>query len=124
MLSGRYFKEFAAGMAAYGASVALMAYVLPLVENPILRPLVALLPMVPALTVCWVVLRQLRRMDELQQRIQIEAIGLAFAGTAVITFGYGFLEIVGFSRLSMFVVWPLMATLWIVGTIVGNRRYR
>jgi hypothetical protein len=83
----------------------------------------ALLPMVPGAGVCWAVLRQLRRMDELQRRLQLEALACAFAGTALITFSYGFLENVGFPRVSMFTVWPLMGTLWIGGLYFCRRRY-
>jgi hypothetical protein len=62
-------------------------------------------------------------MDELQRKLQFEALALAFAGTALLTFGYGFLEGVGLPRLSMFVVWPLMAALWVVGVFIGRVRY-
>ena len=72
----------------------------------------------------WVILRELRRMDELQRRIQLEALGFAFAGTALLTFSYGFLEGLGYPRLSMFTVWPVMAALWIVGLLMARRRYQ
>lgn len=80
--------------------------------------------MIPATVMCWVVLRHLRRVDELQRRVQLEALGLAFAGTALITFSYGFLELIGFPKLSMFAVWPIMAMLWIIGGLLAGRRYR
>ena len=88
------------------------------------RTLVALAPMVPALFVPVVVVRRLRTMDELQRQIQLEAFGYAFAGTAVITFGYGFLEQVDFPRLSSFAVWPLMGALWCIGIGVARWRFR
>ena len=80
--------------------------------------------MIPALLVPVVVVRRLRTMDELQRQIQLEALGYAFAGTAVITFGYGFLERVDFPRVSAFSVWPLMGALWFVGIGVARWRYR
>ncbi len=83
-----------------------------------------LAPMLPALGVAWAILRQLRRIDEMQRRLQLEAIAVSFAATALITFGYGFLEGVGYPKLSMFVVWPLMATMWVLALGVGMRRYR
>jgi len=86
--------------------------------------LVALLPTLPCIGACWAILRQFRRLDELQLRVQLEALGFAFAGTALLTFSYGFLEGVGWRPLSMFVVWPVMATLWLVGLAVAARRYR
>ena len=86
--------------------------------------MIALSPMIPAAAMAWVVLRELRRMDELQLRIQLEALGFSFAGTAILTFSYGFLEGLGYPRLSMFTVWPILATLWIVGLVLASRRYR
>lgn len=120
----RYFKEFFVALLAYMVALILSVTLLAHVESQILRPILALLPMVPGFAMCWIVLRQLRRVDELQRRIQLEAMGFAFAGTALVTFSYGFLEIAGYERLSMFLIWPLMAILWIAGTIIGNRRYR
>ena len=88
------------------------------------RDVVALCPMIPAATLAWIILRELRRMDELQRRIQLEALGFSFAGTAILTFSYGFLEGLGYPRLSMFAVWPILATLWVVGLVLARRRYQ
>jgi len=85
---------------------------------------VTLLPIIPCILVGWSVLRQLARLDEMQQHIQLQAFALAFVGTALITFSYGFLENIGFPHLSMFFVWPLMATLWGVGIAIESWRYR
>lgn len=88
------------------------------------RVLLSLAPMLPAAFICGVIVRTIRFMDEMQRKLQFEALALAFAGTALITFSYGFLEGTGFPRLSMFTVWPLMAALWLIGTIIGRLRYR
>jgi hypothetical protein len=120
----RYFVELGAGILAYAAMLVVSAKLLR--HYPGHAPadtLVALLPMLPALGVCWAILRQLRRVDEFERQLQFEALAMAFAGTALITFGYGFLEHVGYPRLSMFIVWPIMAVLWIVGRVVCRRRY-
>lgn len=84
--------------------------------------LLSLAPMLPAIFLCVVIIRMIRRMDEMQRKLQAEALALAFAGTALLTFGYGFLEGVGLPRLSMFAVWPVMAGLWVVGVLVGRLR--
>jgi hypothetical protein len=68
------------------------------------------------------VLRQLRRLDEPALRVQLEALGFAFFGTVLLSFGYGFLEGLGWPRLSMFAVWPVMAVLWVVGGWLAGRR--
>lgn len=92
-------------------------------ESNVGRITLALLPMLPVVFLCGVIIRTIRHMDELQRKVQFEAVALAFTGTALITFGYGFLEDAGLPRLSMFVVWPLMAILWAVGVIIGRVRY-
>ena len=85
---------------------------------------VNLLPMVGAAAAAWAIMRALWRMDELQRRIQFDAIALAFLGTALVTFGWGFAEGAGLPRLRAFSVWPIMGTLWGFGMLVAQRRYR
>src|SRR6267378_6273986 len=80
------------------------------------RYYVALLPVAPAGFVIWLFVRALTRLDELQRRIQIQAFGFSLGGTALITFGYGFLEGAGLPQLSWTYVLPLMALLWGAGT--------
>ncbi|MBW8760094.1 MAG: hypothetical protein JF586_21070 [Burkholderiales bacterium] len=125
MTNRQYLKELAATLLVYGAmlfgSIELLTHVQ--LARP-WRDLVALGPMLPAAAMAWVVLRELRRMDELQRRIQLEALGFSFAGTAILTFSYGFLEGLGYPKLSMFSVWPILAVLWIVGLVLARRRYQ
>lgn len=85
---------------------------------------VALAPMVPAVLLCWAIVRLIRRLDEMHRRVQLEAFALAFAGTALVTFSYGFLENAGFAKVSAFAVWPVMCGLWIAGVLIGSLRYR
>jgi hypothetical protein len=59
------------------------------------RALVAVSPAVPTIFALLAFLRFLTRMDELQRRIQLEALGFAFGVTAILTFAYGFLENAG-----------------------------
>ncbi|MEP7456822.1 hypothetical protein [Phyllobacterium sp. SB3] len=121
----RYVFELGVALAAYIICLVLSLRLLSLGgQSELMRLVITLLPMLPGLVICWVVLRGLRRLDELARKIQLEAIGVAFAGTALVTFSYGFLENIGLPSLSMFVVWPLMASLWFVGTIIGQLRYR
>ncbi|SHN27876.1 hypothetical protein [Rhizobacter sp. OV335] len=121
----RYLFELGAAMLAYGLVLCSSIFLLKTgyFEGPS-ATLVALLPTLPCIAACWAILRQFRRLDELQMRVQLEALGFAFAGTALLTFSYGFLEGVGWRPLSMFTVWPLMAVLWVVGGLIAARRYR
>src|SRR6202007_630577 len=43
--------------------------------------------------------RALSRLDEVHKRVQVQALGFSLAATALLTFGYGFLESIG---------WPVM----------------
>jgi hypothetical protein len=125
MKSKRYVFELTSALAVYAlmlvGSISLITHVD--VARP-WRDLVALSPMLPALAMPWIILRELRRMDELQRRIQLEALGFSFAGTAILTFSYGFLEGLGYPKLSMFAVWPMLAMLWVIGLALARRRYR
>jgi hypothetical protein len=85
---------------------------------------IALLPILGCLAALWAIMRQIRRMDEMQRRIQFEALGFAFAVTALLTFSYGFLEGAGLPRFPVFAVWPLMAVSWVLGLMITARRYR
>ncbi|CAH2794805.1 MAG: hypothetical protein CBARDMAM_3368 [uncultured Caballeronia sp.] len=124
-LARRYYVEFCAAMAAY--VVVLMASLWVLIRYDVpdqWRWAIAILPMVPMIFIAIAVLRQLRRVDELQRRIQFEALAIAFGSTALTTFGYGFLENVGFPKLPTFAIWPIMGALWIIGLRVVRIRYR
>jgi len=120
----RFIYQFGLTMLAYLLSVVVSSQLLTTPHGAFLSIAVALLPVPFLCLMATAVVRQLRRMDELGQRIQLEALGLAFVGSALITFSYGFLETAGFPRLSMFYVWPLMGSLWALGCVLGVRRYR
>ena len=78
---------------------------------------VALLPVVPAGVVVWLTVRQLGRLDEVQKRLQMQAIGFSLAATGLVTFGYGFLESAGLPHMSATFVLPLMTLFWSLGLI-------
>ena len=119
----RYAVELGGALAAYVVTLFVSLTLLKSVTDAIVRPAVALLPMAPAVFVIIAIIRQLRRLDELQRRIQLEALAISFMGTAFITFGYGFLQLSGFPQVSWFAVWPIMAILWLAGLWFSQRRY-
>src|SRR4051794_637225 len=123
-MNRRYTSELLAALAAYALLLVGSITVLKHFAPPApWRDVIALAPMLGFAAGCHVVLRQLRRLDEMQRRIQLEALGLAFAGTAMLSFSYGFLEGLDYPRLSMFWIWPVMAILWCVGLALARRRY-
>lgn len=124
-LSTRQFRvEFTIAMLAYVLALLVSIWLLQWVQvSGYWRWLVALMPVPPIMMVGVAVLRDLRRIDEMQRKVQFEALAFAFGGTALLTFSYGFLENVGFPKLPTFAIWPIMAVLWIIGLRVMRRRY-
>jgi hypothetical protein len=121
-----YIAQFGWAMIAYG--LVLLASVLILKSNPdpdaLWRIPVALAPLLPAIYGLMAFVRFMGGMDELQRSIQLEAIAFGFGGTAVLTFGYGFLQGVGFPTLNWTFIFPLMIGLWGIGVAVAGRKYR
>ena len=112
------------GVAAYVVVLGLVVWWLNGHPESAWRVPVALLPLVPMAYGLWNIQLHFRESDELQQRIQLEALAFGFAGTAMSLFAYGFLEMVGFPRLSVWWVWTVMGAFWIVGSFLAGARYR
>ena len=85
---------------------------------------VAIVPVLPCLLVMRAMLAFFSRCDELQIRIHLQSLAFAFAGTAVLTLTYGFLQNVGFPDINWVWVWPLMGSLWLIGQLIAKRKYR
>src|SRR5712692_3227057 len=83
---------------------------------------VAAIPVLPAALVVWLFVRALSRLDEVQKRVQVQALGFSLAATAILTFGYGFFEGAGWPALNGTFILPLMALLWGVGMFVLSLR--
>jgi len=88
------------------------------------RYFIAAIPALPAGIVIWLFVRALSRLDEVQKRVQVQALGFSLAATALVTFGYGFLESIGWPVMNGTLILPLMALLWGVGMIAIALRYR
>ena len=91
--------------------------------NSVWRYPVAVSPMIPLAFIARATLQQLARLDELQRRIQLDALALTVLATALLTLTYGFLEKVGFPHISVLWIWPWMAAIWGITTLVAKRRY-
>lgn len=87
-------------------------------EPGLTRTLLIISPMVPVALVLWAIARHVRRMDEFVRLRTLEsmAIGSGVAGAFSLT--YGFLEIAGFPKLSMFWVWGVLGASSFVVAVV------
>ena len=84
----------------------------------------ALTPIIPIFFALRAFLRYFHRIDELQQRIQLEALAVSFGVTCIVTFGYGLLEDAGFPALNWTWVPTFMMVSWGIGSaIAALRRY-
>jgi O-antigen/teichoic acid export membrane protein len=119
-----YLKEFGGAMAAY--VVVLLVAITIVNANPTApwRYVVVVLPVVPLCFALLAFLRYFRRMDELQRRIQLEALAFSFGVTTIVTITYGFLERAGAPHLPLVWVAPLMIGLWGLGAGIASRHYQ
>lgn len=86
----------------------------PTMDHGIVKIAVLICPMIGFFLMIWAVARQVGRMDEYLRGAMLETIAIAAAVTAGITFTYGFLENASYPRLSMFAVWGVMGSSWLV----------
>ncbi len=120
----RYLKEIGSSMAAFTAMVAVSIWLLKGHEHSPLRYLVALLPVIPSAFAIRSAIRFFRGLDELQRRIQFEAIAFSFLGTCLISLNWGVLQRAGLPHADVIWVALLMLALYSVGILIGCRRYQ
>ena len=119
------FRQFTIGMVAYTVIVITGGFLLdPQTLTPLVAALLALLPLAAALWAMAGWLKAVRTFDELQQKIFAESGLIALGLTAVVTFTYGFLEVlIGLPKVSMFAVFPFIAATFALAQPFVRRRY-
>ena len=127
MNKGRYALPFALSMIAYMAVLFISIWLIR--SHPGLPTWLAatlgLSPMIPLLFTLRTSVQSFRALDEMERRIQSEALMLSVAATAVVSLSYGFLQIsVDAPAVSWIWVWPVLATFWGLGKCVAQRRYQ
>ena len=120
----RYLKELGTSMAAYTAMVAVAIWLVKGHEHSPLRYLFAALPVIPSAFAMWAALRFFRSLDELQRRIQFEAIAFSFLGTCLISLNWGVLQRVGMPPAGVLWITLLILALYCIGLLIACRRYR
>jgi hypothetical protein len=126
-LRNRYLREFLPAMAGYVVTVFLSAWLLKRVDGPGVRALIALLP-VPALGLALrAIIRYIRDVDELQQRIELEAVSFATAFVSIVYIAGGFLQLAKVidipSGVAMIWVFPLVCLSYGLAKLVVARRF-
>ena len=119
----RYLLEFGGSMAAYSAMVPISIWMLRGHEHTPVGYAVAALPIIPSGLALWAFMRMFRNLDELQRRIQLEAVAFSFLATCLITLTWAFLQNAGLPRFDVSWVAPLLILLWSLGLGIAKRRY-
>ena len=97
------------------------------IESVPLRAVVAVLPALPIVLLMRAALRYLREIDELQRRIETEAIGIASLLLSVLYFAGGLLQLAKVidipAGVAMIWVFPLLCLVYGIAKMVLARRY-
>jgi len=120
----KYFVEFGTSMTAY--IIVLLSVVANRPDEGFLGLAKAfdLLPIIPLLLAFWAIIRQYKRMDEFNQRIQSEAFALGALTWGLILMAWGFAENAGMPKLPTIFVAPGLIALWGLSLPIISRRYK
>ena len=124
----QYLREFLPAMGAYVLAVFASLLLLKDIDAPATRALVALLPVLPIAFALRAIMRYVRNVDEMQQRIELESIAFATAFVSLVYLGGGFLQLARVIDLhagtAMTMVFPLVCGVYGIAKPVVARRFR
>ena len=109
-----YLRELFGSIGVYMALLIPSVMYGPAMDAGVFKTAAMVSPMLGFFLMIWAIARQVGRMDEYQRGVMLETFAIAAAVTAGVTFTYGFLENAGYPRLSMFAVWGVMGSSWLV----------
>ena len=89
-----------------------------------LRVALALAPLVPAGLFVIALVRAIRRFDELQQRIYLESVAIAFVITVLLTFVFGGLQRAGLYTAKWDDIGNTMMAVWLLAYLINVWRYQ
>lgn len=121
----QYMRRFGIALLGYMGTLAIATYMVnTIAADAWWRYGVAVLPVIPVAYGVWGYMQFLRSLDELQQRIQLEAIGFSLGMTSLVTMTIGFLEVVGLPMIGFIWVFPMIIGFWGIGQFIAQRRYQ
>jgi len=112
----KYLLELSAALALYVAVLVGSIYLAKSMQPGLSRTLVVITPSIPVAVFFWVIARQVRRMDEFVRLRTLESMAISSSVVGAFSLTYGFFEMAGFPKLSMFWVWGILGlSTFIVG---------
>ena len=121
-----YSIQFAVGMSLYVVAMLVYSFAFGRERDiaTIMEYLIALLPTVAMLIAMQATVMNVRSMDELEQRIQLEAVVITLLLVGALTFGYGLFESAELApKLPLYLVLPLIIALWGITSAIVRRRF-
>ncbi len=120
----RYMIRFLSAMGVYSVLIMISGSTIRHVDPTWAKVLLALLPIVPIGVALSELLRFVASLDELQRRLQFEAVATAGVLTCMLTFAWGMLEMAGFPKLPIVLVTPLFSAAYGFGVWRATRKYQ
>ncbi len=121
----RHLLSFLAAMGAYAVLILAVRATLPAMDGGITAVLWAIAPAVPLAFVVYLVVLQLKALDEFQQRIHILALATASGICLVAATAYGLLEsLMSFPDFPLALAMPVFVAIWWPATLLIERTYR
>jgi hypothetical protein len=119
----RYYIRFLSAMFVYSITIMITGSTIRHVEPAWAKVSLALLPIIPIGVALSELLRFVASLDELQRRVQFEAVATAGVLTCMLTFAWGMLEMAGFPELPIVLVTPLFSAAYGFGVWRATRKY-
>lgn len=119
----QYIKEFSISMFLYIIAVFFSIMYLEKHSDSSVNTIAAMLPVIPAILMVIVLIRALGKMDELQLIIQMKSFAISFLIVGLATFTYGFLENLGYPKVSLIWIFPFMISTWGLTVSFVKRSY-
>lgn len=119
----RYRTRFIASMSVYAVLVVLLLPLVKRIEPMWAKVVLALVPLVPIVVAISEMLRYVASLDELERRVQFEAVSAALILTCLVTFAWGLLEIAGLPQLRVVMVLPLFCLIYGLAVWAATRKY-
>lgn len=123
-IAKKYLIELGLALALYMITLLSSIYFAKDMEAGALRTLVILTPTLPGLGALFAITRSLKRMDDYPRVRMLEVIALSGGITAFLSFSYGFLEGIGYPKLSGFLFYGVFMLGWFVIGFIRNAMER
>ena len=120
----RYITRFIPAMASYAILLVLLMPVVRRTEASGVKILLALIPTIPVAVAILEILRFVRSLDELERRVQFEAVAVAGLLTCFLSFAWGLLESAGVPKMPVILVMPVFCAIYGFSVWLAHRRFR